>query len=1293
MTVQNITSNAVQAAFVPKIGISARKAMDVAMQRKDSFTMNEFGNVGVVDLASLMKVGKGKVTHEDVASILQAKDVKVRTPNAEPARKPQTPLKLKGFKAFLAKVADWLNIPTTGRANRMQNAMEYSFGCAVANMVNLSHLTLSGSGSVPAKAITAEIEKHLSEFFDQTDSFVRGFRLDKASRNAAEVCENQIVSRLFHSLESAHDVESLERILSVAKNWEKQDPPSRVDRIMEKLANMISAHNPADRMENATSGLNKLLGNVAKTLKDMFKTTSSKLKEIEAKSVEAILEMDEFRKAFEFISGKLFDEASFSENLSVDAFTDVANEMDSKMSEAIEKGRKMIEAKLAKESAKRKEDVSSELEKGYGDITKVDIKETNKYVRKLLTNSTLTLDRAKSRDQVNDILRGCPKTEKKQNIADAKKEIKAETKLASARAVNAVNKAIEAFAKARKELKVIRSRVECYEICKLLVEKEKNPPAGVNAEDWAAACRSVSDFISSGFGMEQTDTKHIDLVCNYKGHFLAGLPEETQARLEKLFVHSAFKKGFAGQFELSGISTDSSSFECCRAATSMLCEQLQVNIKELESAYATDEKSTLTDRAIKEKLAEIVKDGIADFGSKIKTGVEQTDENRRTGCFFDFENDWNSGFCWIANDDMEEFVWRLREAIRRADGIIAHESAGTLARNSMERVGLQEKVLQYLQPLVAVFNDARGILAVNALTRLRQNIADIRNSVASDESETSLKDMCDKAEREIQDIDGNNVFGTVEVLEALHEELVKSIQNGGGAGDSGQQRIEDLRRIEAQFAQDLDLLSGYGEYGTGTGIQSIANVHFNKTVRAMSTLAQAYKRAWDLEDLISNSLQSIPDFVNRLSTGRYVNEFKSEWLNPKTGAFSISADKLRTDFSGYTKSVMEYVRTLREGGTALEREKAVEAVRDSLGACCSSFAPLMGLLTDIEVFVRERYDEYDAKGFVERTIVCTDPEFAELYVGMRSAIHNAFAALSEISGGAVRGLEDFTAEDNLLIIARSKVNALGPTATKVDMQLDMVDERNQICIKGSEAFVKRAGENTKKTETLYQTREIYRTEHYEDSTSLSSDMVERGSLSDELFRSMERVFLTLSVAKQNGTLKESVVAQIQNLVVQRVNIRSFNDLKEHLFCTSAELAEVEKHVHLLGELSSYSSKLELFEVRTFGGGAQEKSVIGLNEYFKTANVKDYSVAAINFQEGAVSRVVVKDNYGNEAYCTVKYNPGKQGKGGEIEFTPEPGSLEKKIFGGGGFKAFTVKESYSSRGGENLEFPLKLAERE
>ena len=53
MAIENIANNAAQNAFVPKIGISAKKAMDVTSQRKDSFTMNEFGDVGVVDLGSL----------------------------------------------------------------------------------------------------------------------------------------------------------------------------------------------------------------------------------------------------------------------------------------------------------------------------------------------------------------------------------------------------------------------------------------------------------------------------------------------------------------------------------------------------------------------------------------------------------------------------------------------------------------------------------------------------------------------------------------------------------------------------------------------------------------------------------------------------------------------------------------------------------------------------------------------------------------------------------------------------------------------------------------------------------------------------------------------------------------------------------------------------------------------------------------------------------------------------------------------------------------------------------------
>lgn len=83
------------------------------------------------------------------------------------------------------------------------------------------------------------------------------------------------------------------------------------------------------------------------------------------------------------------------------------------------------------------------------------------------------------------------------------------------------------------------------------------------------------------------------------------------------------------------------------------------------------------------------------------------------------------------------------------------------------------------------------------------------------------------------------------------------------------------------------------------------------------------------------------------------------------------------------------------------------------------------------------------------------------------------------------------------------------------------------------------------------------------------------------------------------------------------------------------------------------------------------------------------VSAIDIRQGAVSREVIKDNSGNQAYYTMKYKPGRQGKGGEIEFTPEPNSLKR--FFGKGFAVITVKESYSGRGGESVEFPLKATE--
>ena len=1275
MAIENIANNAAQNAFVPKIGISAKKAMDVTSQRKDSFTMNEFGDVGVVDLGSLKKMGK--LEKEDVSAILTGVAVKVRTPNAAPSRKPQT-VKLGKLEAFFAKIADWLNLPTTRRANRMQNAMEYSFGCAVANIVNLSHLSLSGIDSEPAKNVCAEIEKYLTEFFKKTDSFVKAFRLDKAGRNATEDCEDQIVSRFVHSLENAGDTESLEKILSVATNWSKQNPPNRIDRIMGRLADLISVHkdvNVAPRAEKPTGKLTL----VANALKEMFRTTSSKVREIEKICSGVGEEMEVFRQAFDSIAIRLRSDLESGKNISVDAFTDVVKEMDDKISEAIAKGSKLIEDRLAKEESKRKKDVLDELNKGYGDIKNIDVEKTNKYVLDMLTDTAMTGDMAKSQAENRDMLWGYHPKEKQEDAA--------ETKLSGTHTVNTVNKAIEAFAKARKELEAIRYLVGRCEVCELLIQKEETPPEGVDTGDWQEACRSVSDFINSGFNLRQTESKHIDLICRHKEHFIAGLPPKAQTRLERLFEHSAFVKGFSNQSEIKGLVTDSASFENCQAATSVFCEQLLENIDELDKAYAPSEKNNLTDRAIKEKLSEIVKDGISGFRSKIQAGVPQTIEKRHEGVFF--TNDAEE-VCWISNADMKELVSRLGKAIGRADAIIAYESALAFASNhcAEKRTELLEKTQAYLKPLVEAYRRARGILAANALARIRQGLGYIRNIVPSTYTEASWNAKCDEAECAVMNIrDGNNVRETVAAFESIQTEIEKDMQYGDGL----------KAKLADAFAQDLELLTDYGEQEVGADALSLGNVHLRRTVRSMDNLARAHKRAWDMENLVANSLQSVPEFLKRLATDKYMNEFKSEWLDVKTNRFSIAADKLRTDFSNYTKCVMEYVRTLREEGASSEgREKAADAVRESLGACCSSFAPIMGLLADIEVFVRERYDAYDNQkiGYEDRSAICFDLDFAKLYAGMRTAIHNAFAALSEISRGAVYGIENYAAEDGLSIIdvrLEKSLSQYDYNTVVADVEIDTRTEREAIDFKGHESFTKRAGENSEKNKKLYETRKTYRTEHEIDSSHLTAAMKIRRSLSDELFRSMEKLFLMLSAAKQNGTLPASVIGRIQELVAARVTISSLDELKAYLGGTAEDIAAVEKHVDLVSQLSSLSSKWDTFGVKKFGNGMNEASVVRLDEYFKTAKINDYHVAAIDILQGSASRVVIKDNSGNQAYYTMKYNPGKPGKGGEIEFTPEPNSLKR--FFGKGFAAFAVKESYSGRSGEELEFPLNLAERE
>ena len=1279
--------------FVPKIGISARKAMDVAFKRKDEFTMNEFGNVGVVDLESLMKVTKGQVNYKDVTSILQAKDVKVRTPNMEPSRKAQAPETMGWFKKlFLVTIPDALKIPTTGRANRMQNDMEYTFGRAVAHMVNLGYLPLTGPDRAPAKAISDEIRKQMSEFFEKADAFVNGFRLNKASQNAVEICENQIVSRFVHSLVNAHDGKSLENILTVARDWPKEEPPGRIDRIMEKLVDAISAHDldRVERLDKVKSGLEIVMEKVSgswNALKEMFKTTSTKLKELEGVGDDTIAEITQFRRAFLEIEKMLDKDSGASEKLSVDAFMDVVKEMDDKMSNAIALGTKLIESKILKDASKRKEDILTELKEGKGDAKEIDCKKTNRSVSIMVSSSRTREEAESTREELwgwhregrlGDLQKEAAK--KSREIAAQKKEKpNPQNELASVHAINTVNKAVAAFAKAKKELYAIRGKVERYEISRMLIEKEKNPPAGVEAERWAAACRSISGFICDGVHKPiQAVNGNVELVCNHKEHFLVGLSEKAKKHFEQLFNITTFIKGFPSQYELNSMNVDSESYENCESATAIISEELLDNIKELGKAYSTD-GATHMDLAIKRQISEVLKEsGIAEFSSKIKTGVVVNDENRNNGAFFT-RGILSSEVCWISNDDMEELVMKLRSALHKADGIIAHESARVLSNDRTKRTDLLCKTMEYLKPLASVFNSARGIVAVNALTRMRQNIEAVRNAVPEGQTETEWNALCDKAENAIKEIKGYNIFDAMNVLNSLDEAMQKDDKMEG-----------DKVKVRTQFARDLELLSEYGDAESGTDVQTLAQVHFRRTVRIMDKVANPMARAADLNDLISDSLRSVTVFLDRLKTDKYNNEFTSNWLKMKTGDLSVSADSLRTGLSIYAKSVIDYIEMLRGGSVSTEdRKKAAEAVRSNLESCFSQFAPLVGLITDIEVFVRERFAAFDAKeaGYEAHTAICADVEFAQMFANVRTAVHNAFAALSEMSGSTTAELRDEMKADDLDVIARRD-------ATQIDMEKykderaaqkkELVESRAQI-FKGDKVFDK--SKELENYQMINDARAIYRHELDEDSPELSFQMANRGSMADELFLAMEKVFLTLSVAKQNKSLAASVVDKIQEFMVNREDIGNIDRLEELLkaggVTNKNDLEAVRTDYVLHGMLAQYTSKLRTCGVRTVGAeGTKEEKVVKFNEYLKSGDVKRYSADALYYLSDAngkasISRVTIKDRNGNTAFYTVGYVKEKE----MLKFTPERS----------GFSPFTVKKSTFPKEWLAANFPEALQE--
>ena len=221
------------------------------------------------------------------------------------------------------------------------------------------------------------VKESLVQYFEQRNAFVKKFGLDKESYrfeknkrslDGAKNCDRLIVSRLVHSLENAGDEDSLRRLHKVADEWLKEwkmqpnrGPADNVTSIMAELRDRIALRLgigveyaedavPVQPEKPAESpklfeGLTKLIDQWKSTLKS---TLTKRVAELKETCKGTANEMEVYQLGFEEFSKKLHavlsetDKEGFSlDNLSVDAFMDLVERMNTEIGRATKQTRKL----------------------------------------------------------------------------------------------------------------------------------------------------------------------------------------------------------------------------------------------------------------------------------------------------------------------------------------------------------------------------------------------------------------------------------------------------------------------------------------------------------------------------------------------------------------------------------------------------------------------------------------------------------------------------------------------------------------------------------------------------------------------------------------------------------------------------------------------------------------------------------------------------------------------------------------------------------------------------------------
>ena len=1311
--------------------VRANRAQNAVEARQNAFTINEFGDVGIVDYNTLDKVDNN-IKKEDIANLLKGNAVQVRTPNI-PQRgpNPHDPRKVwKIYEPFTSFIANLFNARTTGRANRLQHELELQLGRVAGNLVNMAAHHTGGDHHLVGKEAQKAVDA-MATFVRQVEDFAKLYSLDATNPTAVKDLIQKFATRLANSIKE--DPTAVHQIYTMAKQWQvNKTELTQTDEVVMALRRALAPHE-AKALAAAAAAAAAKPAPAAKPLSPeeqrrqeraaLKRDLANQITAAKALCTKAGEEMRVFERAIDEVTNELknLDDAK---GLSGANFREIVAKMDRTMHEIISKGRTIVDVTRVKKQERLKE-VQEELAKEYGDISDIDLEQTNKTVKALLESNWETADKLLvSLREVGTLDPAADAKLRNLNTSDANST------------VNHMNLVIKEFSSARATLNSLRKRIEKFEMEELIEKKAQTPPEDVDSTTWKEACHAVMKYaVFSSDVLKEMTPAHLQVLQRHEKTFLENLSPSFTRAYKNIVTHFAAIKGFVDITKEDALSLATTSFKACEQASTKWVSQLLNEVETILDPIAPSP----SDKKAAEVLKKYLDEAHFNLEERIQEDVAETLDARQDGVFFEK----NGKRCYLENSAIEILFYYFKKAVDSTQGSIINMNVANLVNvRGVAYTEAREKVITELKvamnPYVNAQRTMREVLLGNALTRIREGLPYIRSLSLG----ATWEEECDYLENLIANVHKLDVEDVKDTCTFMLEVIRKKISDLDNSTDKEQRAaLGLLTKVEEKLSEDVGRLSQYGGKEGLDGDKDLTDA-----LHLMDRLKLTYKRALDLQNLISNSLEVLPKHLNQLEVAWKKDFLDSRIVSVQAGALRPLADQLRTDYALYTQKVVEYAAFLREknvNGVDEERHtRLVNGVRDALSICTTSFMQMMHLISEVEVYARDQFLYYDevvvkskiaaqqARANGDTTIpevkepskICTNEVLAKILRDMRLAVQNGFCALSEIPRGLLLEQGAIAEQEGLPLLTMTAVEG---TYSELKMTVDAKRQNVHSTISligdgvvGADVFDAAhtipapllLQEDQKALDQDHKVQKVRRIfiGGFGSQVSLRQTMTRRGSRSAELFNATENATLALAAEKRRRAtntgvcLQEETIKAIQQLIDARIPITTETELFDYLTKTvmdelnaNAKLIKVnEAKVKSLletdfkmlddGEASGLTQKLITLSSKwkAYGILRQNETVREYSAQEMSQHVKDkgYKVLWLNeTQGGKTNRALLEDKKGNRLFYTLTAKKETEEKV-KVAFIPElnlgPNSSNASM---AAFKEFSVTMSKKKMG--------------